>query len=405
MAKPQEETADAEKPSVVLNTYYDNGKVLVLDDVFGAELERNGFASLPTNPIVTPNGNPLTARAATNLAIVDTPDKRIIGIYRGYGTSIGDILKEKPFEKGKIQRFKKKTPEGVSRPFPLWFEPDDVTPITPIPTKPIIDTNNRLLRREAMGGIEDGRLASYCLGYFNPFVRARMPNSRGTKYSLGGAILDHNLTPIEIFSLKGLPHFMKDPVPENYDGHIHVMSVRPSPPSSVESRPSYRGYYSKHPGIWIATSHNLKTWDVMGEVLRPLEDEDKIGDGTPSVDETETLGGKLKYIHGVTGENTPRRNYSGRAVLFQSDDPTTPISMTDNFLCPTEPHEMNDELAIDHVFPMGTIKRKVEIRGRVYDAHIVSAGTGDTSSSLYIVLINYLANNLKPINSFKFAGN
>lgn len=379
--------------SAVIHTYNDGEKkVLVLDDIIGAELENQGFARLPNNPVISPNGNPLTARAATNLAIAEAPDGSVFGVYRGYG---------EPLDSSMIRDSKNKIREGRSNPFPVFFDTDDITPIQPLPTEPIFTSPNR----ESKAGIEDGRIARYNGGYFYPFVAAREPTSRGIKFSGAGAILSLDLKLEKYFHLRGIPFFMKDLVPNTKKNNPIWMYFTPRIPNHVKKYPCYKKFIKEHPGIWIAKSYNLRDWQIVGEVLRPLEGEKQIGGGTPLMEEVENLGGSVTYIHSMTGDSSTWREYKARAVLFNPDNPSEPIAMTPDFLIPTESYEKNSDYRISHVFPMGAIKRKVEIHTKVYDAHIISAGTGDVSSSLYIVLVKYLADTQKPINHFKYSSN
>lgn len=383
LVRDLKEPQQGNEARAVLGIYYEGKrKVLVLDDVFGNELETVGFARLPNNPILAPNGNPLTARAATNLAITETPRGSLVGIYRGYG---------EPIAEGK---------EGKSRIFPVFFEEDDVTPKKPLPERAIFNVSGK---KHGLGA-EDGKLVWYNGFYFCPFIAARKPDRWGTMYCGEGAILLADLELEKRFPLIGLPCYIKDIVPlPQVMNDFYLMHIRPSPPDHFQHKRSYKKFYVGNPGIWLAISSDLIKWVVLDEVLMPLEGENKIGGGG-AVYEPE-LGGIVEYIHGVSGEGTDRRNYRGRAALFDDNNPAIAIKMTRDFLNPEEAYEKNDAYGIDHVFPMGAVRRRVRIHDNVYSAHLVSAGTGDTSSSLYFVLVSYLKENLKPINTFKFSRN
>ena len=348
---------------------------------------------MPNNPIISPDGNPLTSRSTTNLAIAEALDGRVFGIYRGYG---------QPLDSRKIIDPKKKPKEGKSLPFAVFFESDDVTPVMPLPQRPVFRSQGK----ESQAGIEDGRIVRYNGGFFYPHIAARKPNLRGITYSGQGAILRGDLSLKERFPLKGIPYFMKDLTPSNRGiNELYIMYLNPRIPDHKKNKPHYKQYHREHQGIWVAISYDLRTWDVVEEILRPLENEKQIGASTSPVDEIVNLGGDLAYIHGMKGESETIRNYYSRAVLFNPEDPTEVVAMTDNFLVPTKPYEINKEYKIEHVFPMGTIKRKVKIGSRVYDAHVISAGTGDVTSSLYFVLLNYLKDSLKPMDQFKYHKN
>jgi len=387
---PSSERAEAHRSllsrgtSPVVDVYYDGGeKVLVLDDTIGRILEVEGHVRLPNNPIISPNGNPETERAATNLCIAEAPDHSVIGIYRGYGRSICGRH------------------EGKSGSFPVSFKEDDVTP-KPLPREPIIRSRGK----EEGFGIEDGRIVRYNGGYFVALVAARIPDKHGTTmYSGIGIKLSLDLKVEEKFRFEGIPHFVKDFVPKGKFGELYVMGLRASPPSKVKDRDGYKRFYREHPGIRIAVSKDLKHWKIIdgpydGDVLRPLVGENKIGGGAPPVREEEGL---FEPIHAVRGEGTPRRLYSGRVVLFDAEDPLKAIGMTPDFLVPEQDYEMNDEYAIDHVFPMGAVRRKFEIRGKRRRGHIVSAGTADIHSSLYFVLVDYLMDIMRPLDKFEFS--
>jgi len=380
---------DYSKQSPVSEVIYDNGKkVLVLDDVVGRELESKGFVRLPHNPIISPNGNPYTARAATNLCITEAPDHSVVGIYRGYGKPVCEKH------------------EGISGSFAVAFEEDDVTP-KPLPREPILRGGRG---KEDGFGIEDGRIVRYNGGYFATLVAARKPIKKGSKkgitmYSGVGVKLSLDLKIEEKFRLEGIPHFVKDFVPKGKINGLYFMGIRASPPAEVKHRAGYERFYREHPGIRIAVSYNLKYWTILegpfdGEVLRPLEGENKIGGGAPPVREKEGL---FEPIHGVRGEGTPRRLYTGRVILFDAEDPLKAIGMTPDFLVPTLDYERNDEYAIDHVFPMGAVRRDVEINGKRHRAHLISAGTADIHSSLYLVLVEYLMNIMLPLDKFEFS--
>jgi predicted GH43/DUF377 family glycosyl hydrolase len=380
-------TPQKDSCSPVTGVVYDRGeKVLVLDEVVGNRLEDKGYVRLPHNPIISPNGNPLTARAATNLCITEGPGHKVIGIYRGYGKSVCGQN------------------EGRSGSFAVSFEEDDVTH-NPLPKEPVLRGGRG---REDGFGIEDGRIVRYNGGYFAALVAARKPNKRNiTMYSGIGVKLSLDLKIEDSFRLENIPHFVKDFIPKGKINGLYVMGIRASPPSRVKNREGYKRFYREHPGIRIAVSKDLKHWEILdgpfnGEVLRPLEGESKIGGGAPPVREEEGL---VEYIHGVRGEGTDRRLYSGRVALFDAEDPTKAIGMTPDFLVPERDYEMNDEFAIDHVFPMGAVRRQVEINGKRHRAHLVSAGTADIHSSLYLVLVDYLMDRMRPLDAFEFSKN
>jgi len=292
--------------------------------------------------------------------------------------------------------------EGRSGSFAVLFEENDITP-RPLPKEPVLRGGSG---REDAFGIEDGRIARYNGGYFATLVAARKPDKKGiTMYSGIGVKLSLDLEVEEKFRLDGIPHFVKDFVPKGKINGHYFMGIRASPPPEFRNRESYKRFYKEHPGIRIAVSDDLKHWRIVdgpfdGDVLRPLAGENKIGGGAPPVREEEGL---VEYIHSVRGEGTDRRLYAGRAALFDAEDPTKAIGMTPDFLLPELDYEKNDEYEIDHVFPMGAVRRQVEINGKRHRAHLISAGTADIHSSLYFVLVDHLMDNMQPLNRYEFA--
>jgi len=107
----------------------------------------------------------------------------------------------------------------------------------------------------------------------------------------------------------------------------------------------------KVPGIWIASSVDLKNWTDHHLLISPSHLSDaKIGPGVPPI---ETKAGWLVIYHHVKkDELTSRPTYSMRAALLALDDPTHLIAKLHyDILSPEMPYETEKETHI--VFPTG----------------------------------------------------
>lgn len=102
-----------------------------------------------------------------------------------------------------------------------------------------------------------------------------------------------------------------------------------------------KAYGTDKPGIWLAYSEDLKTWDYgKGDeylLMKPQEntpwEEAKIGGGPPPV---KTPAGWLMIYHGVDDKYV----YRVGAALLDLDDPSKVLARTRDFLMePTEPWE------------------------------------------------------------------
>jgi len=105
------------------------------------------------------------------------------------------------------------------------------------------------------------------------------------------------------------------------------------------------------PGIWIASSTDLKNWTNHHLLISPSHSSDaKIGPGVPPI---ETESGWLIIYHNVKKEKgTDRLTYSVRAALLDLTNPTHfLVKLPDDILSPEMPHETEDEMRI--VFPTG----------------------------------------------------
>ncbi len=105
------------------------------------------------------------------------------------------------------------------------------------------------------------------------------------------------------------------------------------------------------PGIWIASSNNLKKWTDHRLLIAPTDKFDaKIGPGLPPI-ETEA-GWLLIYHHVKKDETTNYLTYSTRAALLDINDPTVLIAKLNyDILSPEMPYEIERETKI--VFPTG----------------------------------------------------
>lgn len=107
----------------------------------------------------------------------------------------------------------------------------------------------------------------------------------------------------------------------------------------------------KTPGIWIASSIDLKNWTNHHLLMLPSHPSDtKIGPGVPPI-ETEA-GWLIIYHHVKKEEGTNRLIYSAHAALLDLEDPTRFIAkLPHNILSPEMPYETENETRI--VFPTG----------------------------------------------------
>lgn len=105
------------------------------------------------------------------------------------------------------------------------------------------------------------------------------------------------------------------------------------------------------PGIWIASSVDLKNWTDHHLLMLPSHPFDaKIGPGVPPL---ETADGWLIIYHHVRkDERTGQLTYSARAALLDLEDPTRFIAkLPDDILSPETPDETETGARI--VFPTG----------------------------------------------------
>ncbi|MFA4936982.1 MAG: glycosidase [Patescibacteria group bacterium] len=105
------------------------------------------------------------------------------------------------------------------------------------------------------------------------------------------------------------------------------------------------------PGIWIASSTDLKNWTNHHLLMSPSHSSDaKIGPGVPPI-ETED-GWLIIYHHVKKEEETGLFTYSARAALLDLKDPTRFIAKLHyDILSPEMPYEMENEKRI--IFPTG----------------------------------------------------
>ena len=105
------------------------------------------------------------------------------------------------------------------------------------------------------------------------------------------------------------------------------------------------------PGIWIASSTDLRNWTNHRLLMSPSHLSDaKIGPGVPPI---ETKDGWLIIYHHVNKEeSTGRLIYSARAALLDLADPTRFLAkLPDDILAPETPYETENGTQI--VFPTG----------------------------------------------------
>jgi beta-1,2-mannobiose phosphorylase / 1,2-beta-oligomannan phosphorylase len=118
-----------------------------------------------------------------------------------------------------------------------------------------------------------------------------------------------------------------------------------------EEMPFYLEDLPEIPGIWIASSTDLKHWTNNHIVFAPSHPHDaKIGSGLPPL---ETKDGWLLIYHHVKKEKGSKRFiYSARAALLDLEDPTHCIArLHEDILTPEMPYEM--EHGMNVVFPTG----------------------------------------------------
>lgn len=107
----------------------------------------------------------------------------------------------------------------------------------------------------------------------------------------------------------------------------------------------------KIPGIWIASSTDLKHWGNDRVLFAPSHPNDaKIGSGIPPL---ETKDGWLLIYHHVKKERGGKKFiYSARAALLDLEDPTRCIArLHEDILTPEMPYEMEHGMKV--VFPTG----------------------------------------------------
>jgi predicted GH43/DUF377 family glycosyl hydrolase len=112
------------------------------------------------------------------------------------------------------------------------------------------------------------------------------------------------------------------------------------------------------PDIWIAYSHDLRTWTDHQVVMRPREntwDSKRIGAGPPPV---RVERGWLLFYHGIDSHNT----YRAGAALLDPDDPAHVLARLDDWLLQPE-KEFEEHGWVSHVvFPTGLVERNGEYR-------------------------------------------
>ena len=167
--------------------------------------------------------------------------------------------------------------------------------------------------------------------------------------------------------------------PEKIDGR-YVMLHRPTSWVGDE-------YGADEPGVWLAFSDDLKTWDYGrgGEYLlmKPQPDaqweEAKIGGGPPPV---RTEAGWLVIYHGVDHKYV----YRAGAALLDLDDPRKVLGRTKDFLLEPERAWEKTGVIPNAVFPTANVLRGREL--------LVYYGAADRVIGLAIANIDELLDHL-----------
>jgi predicted GH43/DUF377 family glycosyl hydrolase len=197
-----------------------------------------------------------------------------------------------------------------------------------------------------------------------------------------------------------LPRFSKDFVvfPRTVNGDFVCLYTTRVPEKKADD-PEVGRFYSENPGIWIAYSKDLVHWYGHKEILKPSDDELRIGPGAPPI---ETEEGWLILYHTMSKRETdaePIRVYKARAALLNRHDPSQVDKVAPSYLLtPQKEFELhNPEIPdLEHVFVEGAVYCGIQ-NGTYIPGFLMAYGAADRHCARALASREFMMDSLRPV--------